>query len=59
MKLYRKYVQVRSYGYDDYSQGKVVQDWIPEEELDMSKVHYECTYRIYEKFVEADTQIEE
>lgn len=52
MKLYRKYVQVRSYGYDDYSQGKVVQDWIPEEELDMSKVHYECTYRIYEMFVE-------
>ena len=52
MKLYRRFVQVRSYGFDDYSLGKIVQDWIPEEELDMSKIHYEYSYRICEKFVE-------
>lgn len=52
MKLYRKYVQVRSWGYNDYSSGKIVQDWIPEEDLDMSKIHYECKYKIFEKFVE-------
>lgn len=52
MKLYRRYVQVRSFGFDDFSPGKVVQDWIPEEELDINKIHYEYSYQIYEKFVE-------
>jgi hypothetical protein len=51
MKLYRKLVQVRSYGYDDTTAGEIVQDWIPEEELDMSKITYEYEYRIREKFV--------
>lgn len=51
MKLYRKFVQVRSYGYDDFTAGEIVQDWIPEEELDMSKITYEYEYRIREKFV--------
>lgn len=54
MKLYRRYIQVRSYGFDDCSSGKIIQDWIPEEELDMSKIHYEYSYRIYEKFVEIE-----
>jgi hypothetical protein len=51
MKLYRKFVQVRSFGYTDYSEGKVVQDWIPEEELDMTKIKYEYSYSIIDKFV--------
>lgn len=54
MKLYRRYVQVRSFGFDDFSSGKVVQDWIPEEELDMSKIRYEYRYLICEKFVEVE-----
>ena len=52
MKLYRKYVRIRSFKYDDCSNGKVVQDWRHEEELDINKIQYEYTYCIDEKFVE-------
>lgn len=55
MKLYRKYVAVYSFGFFG-GKGTLVQDWIPEEELDMSKIHYEFEYRIVEKYVEYNSK---
>ena len=52
MKLYRKYVQMVSFGHDDYTNGTIICDWIPEEQFDINNYTYEYTYIIKEKYVE-------
>ena len=51
MILYRKYLRMISFGYNDYSKGTPVSDWIPEEDFNPNDYSYECEYVIKEKYV--------
>jgi hypothetical protein len=49
--LYYKQIQIRSYGYDDFSEGKIILDWINEDEWDGVVPTYEYEYRIFNRFI--------
>ena len=52
--LYYKQISIRSFGYDDFSSGKIILDWIDEDDWDGVIPHYEHEYRIYERFIKYD-----
>ena len=49
--LYYKQIQIRSYSYDDFTSGKIILDWINEDDWDGTIPHYEYDYRIFERFI--------
>lgn len=53
MKLYRKEIMVKDWGYDDYSSGRVILDWTREEDFKgIKSLHYRYEYKILERYIE-------
>ena len=49
--LYYRQIQICSFGYDDFSEGKIILDWTNEDEWDGVIPPYEYEYRISERFI--------
>lgn len=57
MKLYRKEIMVKDWGYDDFSSGKVILDWTREEDFKgIESLHYRFTYKIFERYIEIENE---
>lgn len=52
--LYYKQIRIRSFGYDDFSFGTVILDWINEDDWNKIIPPYEYNYCIDERYVKND-----
>ena len=56
--LYYRQIQIRSFEFDDFSEGKVILDWINEDDWDGVIPTYAYRYCIFERFIKIEKPLD-